>query len=130
MISDVIPLAPSEIRINRARSGRGRNSRQYAEAKETFAADVRSKLRELRARGAVFPIDGPVTLHIALYMPHAGRFEGIAKGDADGPLKGLKDALKKAGVYHDDEQVVRLTVEKHLDPQNPRVSYRVERFSR
>jgi len=131
VISQVVPLSPSEIRINRARTRSGKNSRQYAEAKSTFAADVRAHVRDLRARGAIFPFRGALILTLDLFMPNGSvEFDGLPIGDTDGPIKGIKDALKKAGVYFDDIQVKRLTVEKHLDAANPRIAYRVESWTR
>ncbi len=57
------------------------------------------------------PLAGPLEVSILLFPPDHRR------RDIDNVQKALLDALQHAGVYRDDSQIVRLTIEKrHLIP--------------
>ncbi len=58
-----------------------------------------------RTVGAVVPIVGPVAVEIILCPPDRRR------RDIDNCLKALLDSLTHAGVWEDDSQVKRLTVD-------------------
>lgn len=78
-----------------------RDGRQYRDI-------VASRIRE----AAIKKFDGPVELNIQLYPPDKRR------RDVDNILKCVLDTLTYGGVYFDDSQVRRLTVEK-LEPMPP-----------
>lgn len=52
------------------------------------------------------PLAGPLVIDIRIHPPDNRR------RDVDNVQKALLDALEKAGVYHDDSQIVRLSIEK------------------
>src|SRR6056297_3846632 len=63
--------------------------------------------------------DGDLVVDIRLIPPDRRR------RDVDNSLKALLDAMQFGGAYHDDAQIVRLTVEKHQpDPDDPRADGR------
>ena len=65
--------------------------------------------------------DGDLIVDIRLIPPDRRR------RDVDNSLKALLDAMQFGGAYHDDAQIVRLTVEKHQpDPENPRAEVVVQ----
>ena len=66
-------------------------------------------------RKDIEPHDGDLIVDIRLIPPDRRR------RDVDNSLKALLDAMQFGGAYHDDAQIVRLTVEKHQpDPGDPR----------
>lgn len=75
---------------------------------------------QMRAQGIYDPLDGDLMLDIQVYRPRQGK----RKGDIDSTLKCLLDSLQEV-VYADDDQVVKLILEKHSDPANPRVEIMV-----
>jgi crossover junction endodeoxyribonuclease RusA len=95
MIELELPYPPSVNhywRMGRGRIYLGEEGRRY---KRLVTGAVRY--------AGIRPLDGHLSLEIEAYPPdHRVR-------DLDNVLKALKDALGKAGVYHDDSQV------KHLD---------------
>lgn len=52
------------------------------------------------------PVSGPLEVSLVLFLPDKRR------RDVDNYIKAVFDALTHAGVWHDDEQVVRLHVTK------------------
>ncbi|XZE55948.1 RusA family crossover junction endodeoxyribonuclease [Planctomycetaceae bacterium SH139] len=65
--------------------------------------------------------DGDLIVDIRLIPPDRRR------RDVDNSLKALLDAMQFGGAYHDDAQIVRLTVEKHQpDPAEPRAEVVVQ----
>lgn len=65
--------------------------------------------------------DGELIVDIRLIPPDRRR------RDVDNSLKALLDAMQIGGAYHDDAQIVRLTVEKHQpDPDDPRAEVIVQ----
>ncbi|KAA5541494.1 RusA family crossover junction endodeoxyribonuclease [Roseiconus nitratireducens] len=66
-------------------------------------------------------LDGELIVDIRLVPPDRRR------RDVDNSLKALLDAMQFGGAYHDDAQIVRLTVEKHQpDPDDPRAEVVVQ----
>lgn len=76
-----------------------------------------AKLRAL-TQGVREPIDGPVTLNLAVYRPRR-------IGDLDNVLKATLDALKGIA-FEDDSQVVEIFARRWEDKANPRVEVNVE----
>lgn len=70
-----------------------------------FRQDVFGIVREIR--GTSQPIVGGVALYVDWYPPDA------RKRDIDNILKALLDALQYAGLYKDDNQIVRLSVTRY-----------------
>jgi crossover junction endodeoxyribonuclease RusA len=108
----VLPYPPANNRYYRSVPGRGvllsAEARRYKEeaGMVALAAGVR-------------PVDGPVALTITLYRP-------AKRGDVDGRLKGLLDALNGIA-YQDDSQVVELHAYRLDDKDYPRVEVQVIR---
>lgn len=88
------------------------------------------------ALGAGVPMDGPVALVLAFYLPKPKSAprrvtQPLKKPDLDKLVRCVKDGLTRAGVYHDDAQVVELMGRKEfaagiVDPEGPRGVPRVE----
>jgi crossover junction endodeoxyribonuclease RusA len=108
----VLPYPPANNHYYRAVPGRGvllsAEARRYKEdaGMVALAAGVR-------------PVDGPVALTVTLYRPQK-------RGDIDGRLKGLLDALNGIA-YRDDSQVVELHAYRLDDKDHPRVEVQVIR---
>lgn len=67
-------------------------------------------------------LDGDLIVDIRLVPPDRRR------RDVDNSLKALLDAMQFGGVYHDDSQIVRLTVEKFdAEPKESRAEVVVQR---
>ncbi len=60
------------------------------------------------------PLVGPLAMVVLFYLPDQRR------QDADNLLKLVKDAGNRAGIWHDDSQVVACSARVDLDPANPR----------
>lgn len=58
-----------------------------------------------RLTGIVRPLDGDLVVVVNLYPPDRRR------RDIDNPIKALLDAMTHAGIWHDDSQIKKLTVE-------------------
>ncbi|MBI3865541.1 MAG: RusA family crossover junction endodeoxyribonuclease [Planctomycetia bacterium] len=58
------------------------------------------------AQERVRPLDGPLAVHIEMYPPDRRR------RDCDNLFKALLDALAHGGAYHDDSQIVWLSIER------------------
>jgi Holliday junction resolvase RusA-like endonuclease len=67
----------------------------------------RQRVLALLAARRVETFVGPLAVRVGVYPPDRRR------RDIDNVLKALFDALQHGGVYGDDSQVVRLTIEKH-----------------
>jgi crossover junction endodeoxyribonuclease RusA len=111
--------------------GRARMAESAGEALRTWREDV--KQAALAALPADCPYAGPVWTELSFYMPRplshwgTGRNAGVLKPsapdyaptrpDIDKLVRATLDALKDAGVYRDDGQVVALHVAKYYVPQ-------------
>lgn len=106
-----LPYPPSANRY--WRSFRGRT---------VVSAEARNYKREVakacKAAGLVEPLSGEVALSVTVYRP-------ILRGDLGNRLKVLEDALN-GFAWHDDEQVARIHMERHLDRAEPRVEVEVQ----
>lgn len=69
--------------------------------------------------GFKWPMRAAMRVTVDAYMPTRRRV------DVDNIAKAALDAMNGA-VYDDDAQVSRLTIERHYDPTNPRISVAVE----
>ena len=73
----------------------------------------------LIARGESDTIEGPVMLHVDFYVPrpasvpHKKRPLPTVAPDLDKMVRAVGDALKQAGMYKDDSQIVALKATKH-----------------
>lgn len=81
---------------------RGQNRVVLSKAARNFRARVYARLLAAGAK----PVSGPVALVIYVHAPDA------RKRDIDNLLKALLDALQHAGLFADDYQVARLTIER------------------
>ncbi len=66
----------------------------------------RTAVCQILAAQGVRPIAGPLVVEISVYPPDRRR------RDADNLLKALCDAMEHGGVYEDDSQIVKLSIEK------------------
>ena len=64
-------------------------------------------------------VEGPLALRMWLYPPD------LRRRDCDNSLKACLDALQHAGVYDDDNQIVRLTVERRDKVQGGKAVVRI-----
>ena len=69
----------------------------------------RSEVNSLLRRKKIKPLEGDLIVDITLRPPDRRR------RDVDNYMKALLDAMQSGGVYLDDSQIVRLTIEKR-DP--------------
>ncbi len=53
-------------------------------------------------------------------------YRSINRGDADNFLKAVQDAIQQAGIIGDDCQLDEVYCRKHIDKQNPRISFVLE----
>lgn len=119
-----VDMNPGDLSVNSAyRAGRDRRgvtrvrkSKRYAAAQSLVGETA---LLELLERG-LDPLRGAVRVRVRCYWADAGS-TGLGLGDVDNPIKGILDALQAAGVFADDAQVIGVEVEKHVDPERPRV---------
>lgn len=73
----------------------------------------------LRLAGIVQVLDGPVSVSVIAFRPRR-------RGDIDNLAKAILDGLN-GFAYHDDAQVVHLSMTRYDDARNPRVMVRVSR---
>ena len=66
----------------------------------------RTQVLAILAEQSIESFHGPIAVDIEVFPPDNRR------RDIDTVQKALLDALEKAGVYHDDSQIVRLTIQK------------------
>lgn len=123
MIEFTVSCNPSDLGFNgavrHARTADGQPitylSKEYRDARDKVTLEV-------RMTKAVFT--GPVMVDLVTYydrLHREGPAEGLPFGDVDATVKGVLDALEKAGTIQDDAQVMAATLLKSYDKNNPRV---------
>lgn len=100
----------------RARSGKG--GRHYTPAATVRYESVVRAIGSLRKPPA-WPMDGIYHLQVVAY------FADRRPRDIDNVVKAVSDALNRVA-FDDDNQVVRVSAEKHVDPANPRTEVTVQ----
>jgi crossover junction endodeoxyribonuclease RusA len=84
----------------------------------------RTRVCSTLAAMGVRPMAGRLVLEIEIYPPDNRR------RDIDNVQKALLDALQHGGAYHDDSQVVKLTIEKRQPVDGGRTLVRLLRYER
>lgn len=79
---------------------------------------TKSAVIQLKAQKQGPMIEGPVEVQMNVHRE-------INSGDVDNYAKIALDAMTDAGVWRDDKLVMKLTVEKFVDPKNPRIEVTV-----
>lgn len=109
-------------RLYRVFNGRSIKSKEGREYHAHFVQ--RAAIARVGA-GCVSAIEGPVAVALRLYF-------GSERPDVDGPIKIALDAMEiprpkrdGAGVYRNDRQVRKLTVERFTDRERPRIEVEV-----
>jgi len=100
----------------RARSGKG--GRHYTPAATVRYESVVRAIGSLR-KPPGWPMDG--IYHLTVVACFADR----RPRDIDNVVKAVSDALNRVA-FDDDNQVVRVSAEKHVDPANPRTEVTVQ----
>lgn len=81
----------------------------------------RTQVMDLCRRKNITTIRGPLSVEIELHMPDRRR------RDIDNVLKAMLDALQWGGVYEDDNQVMRLAIEKVFPEDKPKPKRRTKK---
>ena len=103
----VLPYPPSCNRYYRNVGGRTLLSRAGRLYREEVAALLAGRgCLPTAAQSLRRPLAGPIQLEIDIHPPDRRR------RDIDNVLKGLLDSIEKGGGYHDDSQIVHLTIRK------------------
>lgn len=82
----------------------------------------RERVLAILAAMHIEPITDRLAVEIDLYPPDNRR------RDVDNVLKGLLDALQHGGVYGDDSQIVRLSIEKQKPIEGGKTIVRIARL--
>jgi Holliday junction resolvase RusA-like endonuclease len=117
VIDVTLRIAPGELAVNRAwrKTDQGmRRSDRYKDAVKAVSADLRDVAAAERWRYRGFPVGVEIEAH---WPDHVG--------DVDAPIKGILDAIQKAGIVQDDAQVVRIAVAKFMNSDDPRICIKV-----
>lgn len=108
-----LPYPPSVNRMWRNVNGRT----ILSEEGRAYRTDVLAAVLTMRDRPC---FEGRIAVSIVAYAPDNRR------RDLDNVCKGLLDGMQHAGVYGDDSQIDRLTVERgNVDKAKPRVEVRI-----
>jgi crossover junction endodeoxyribonuclease RusA len=100
----------------RARSGKG--NRHYTPAETVRYENAVRAIGSLR-KPPSWDMQGSYHLTVVAY------FADNRARDADNVLKAVSDALNKVA-FDDDNQVVKVSAEKHVDRENPRTEVTVQ----
>lgn len=99
-----LPWPPSVNHYWRTVTRRGRPTVLLTPKGERYRVDVHAVIL---STAVVRPIDGPMEIRVLLYPPDRRR------RDIDNTQKALLDAMQHAGLYEDDYQISKLTIERH-----------------
>lgn len=83
-----------------------------------FRKSVAAILAALRLR----PLDGSLAVHVEVFPPDRRR------RDLDNCLKSLLDAMEHGGVYADDGQIAKLTIEKREPVEGGKTLVRIRKL--
>ena len=112
MIEVELPFPPSVNHYYRHVGPRTLISRQGRRFRERVAATL--------AAIGVRRLAGPLELEILIFPPDRRR------RDIDNVQKALLDALEHGGAYHDDSQIVKLTIEKRSPTHGDKTLVRMQ----
>lgn len=119
-----IPYPPSANAIWRSVAGRVLLSAQGRDYRRRVAAaliDQQTKLGFVAGITKPATYSGRITIEIDAYMPDRH------KRDIDNLAKATLDALQAAGVYRNDNQIDRLTINRRaIDPPDGRLEITIE----
>jgi len=114
MITEIeLPFPPSVNHYYRHVGPRTLISRQGRRFRERVAA--------ILAMIGVRRLAGPIELEVLIFPPDRRR------RDIDNVQKALLDALEHGGAYHDDSQIVKLTIEKRSPTHGGKTLVRIQR---
>lgn len=108
-----LPYPPSVNHYYRHVGPRTLISRKGRRFREHVAASL--------AAEGVRRLAGPIELEVVIFPPDRRR------RDIDNVQKALLDALEHGGAYHDDSQIVKLTIEKRTLVPGGRTLVRIQR---
>lgn len=113
-VVEVEPLPQPRPRFSR---GRCFQPKVITEYKAQIAQAAQSAMKDKE------PMTGAISMSIKLYRKYKSTSRRF--GDFDNHGKAVCDALNGV-VYLDDSQIVKCTVEKYTDKENPRVEVQIE----
>lgn len=122
-------------RVNNARELQRRGGKAYVGKTDEYKAYIERVAVHARAAHRGAPIDGPAECRLGVYWParhgpvkrrgkpdeRPNPAHGLALVDVDAMIKATLDGLQVGGVVLDDALFAKLTIEKHYDPDEPRI---------
>lgn len=111
-----LPAPRPRFRVIKARNGATFVSTYYDKKYKTFLEEAPRQIRAeaLCRSGAIErPLEGPLEMVVHFYVERPKSTKrGTPRYDIDNYLKGIMDAMTKAGVWHDDDQVSKVLAKK------------------